>query len=253
MENRIIKLFYQTEDFFFKNISKEVAVLENNTTAYVTGVNSAGLNIVAQRDTLTNPQLSLKQAIELYSSYNLPWIWISKEELVTEELDNTFEHNGLELIDESTAMVYDLRCNQIFKIDNSLNIIESNNDLNNWTKPLLEAFESTEEAMNQYITAHSRANKKKGYFHHHVGFTGSNPVTSITLSINNNIARIDDVGTLPGFQGKGYASTMIKHVLNKAKKFKADYCFLEASKAGLSIYRKIGFKELFNNKIYSLK
>lgn len=111
MENKMIKLFYQAEDLFFKNISTEVVALENNTTAYVTGVSFAGLNIVVQRDTLTNPELSLKQVIELYNSYNLPWIWISKEGLVTEELKNTFEHNGLELIDKSTAMVYDLKCN----------------------------------------------------------------------------------------------------------------------------------------------
>ncbi|AZL16346.1 GNAT family N-acetyltransferase [Rickettsiales endosymbiont of Stachyamoeba lipophora] len=81
----------------------------------------------------------------------------------------------------------------------------------------------------------------------------STPVTAITLSINNNIAKIDDVGTLPQYQGKGYASIMIKYALNKAKECGVDYCFLEASKAGLSVDKKIGFNELFSNKIFGLK
>lgn len=31
----------------------------------------------------------------------------------------------------------------------------------------------------------------------------------------------------------------------------ADYCFLEASKSGLSVYQKLGFKPLFKNNYYS--
>ncbi|AZL16348.1 hypothetical protein [Rickettsiales endosymbiont of Stachyamoeba lipophora] len=67
----LIKLFYQAEDFFFRNISKEVAALETDTIAYVTGVNSGGLNIISQRNILVQPQSSLEQATELFKFYNL--------------------------------------------------------------------------------------------------------------------------------------------------------------------------------------
>jgi hypothetical protein len=34
------------------------------------------------------------------------------------------------------------------------------------------------------------------------------PITSMTLSIHENIARIDDVGTLTKYQGHGYARAL---------------------------------------------
>ena len=68
---------------------------------------------------------------------------------------------------------------------------------------------------------------------------------------DNSIARIDDVGTLPEFQGKGYASALMRYVLSEAKKLGARHCFLESSDSGLGVYQKLGFESLFKSNIYS--
>lgn len=73
----------------------------------------------------------------------------------------------------------------------------------------------------------------------------------MTLSLNKGVARIDDVGTLPEFQGKGYATHLMNDVLFTAKQLGADHCFLESSDSGLGIYKKLGFELLFENRIYS--
>ncbi|WP_341826610.1 GNAT family N-acetyltransferase [Candidatus Sarmatiella mevalonica] len=78
------------------------------------------------------------------------------------------------------------------------------------------------------------------------------PISSITLSMHDNtIARIDDVGTLPEFQGKGYASALMRYVLSEAKRLGVRHCFLESSDSGLGVYQKLGFEPLFKNNIYS--
>jgi ribosomal protein S18 acetylase RimI-like enzyme len=77
------------------------------------------------------------------------------------------------------------------------------------------------------------------------------PISSITLSINNDLARIDDVGTLPEFQRKGYATHLIKDALSAAKKLNVNYCFLESSTSSFSIYKSLGFEFLFKNNIYT--
>jgi ribosomal protein S18 acetylase RimI-like enzyme len=63
-------------------------------------------------------------------------------------------------------------------------------------------------------------------------------------------ARIDDVVTLPAFQGKGYATHLMRHVLSQAKKLGARYCFLESSDSGFRIYQKLGFEPLYKNNFW---
>ena len=94
---------------------------------------------------------------------------------------------------------------------------------------------------------------KNAKLYHFSLYSEEKPIASITLSLNNDIARIDDVGTLPEFQGKGYATRLMNYALSEAKKLGTTHCFLEASDSGLSIYQKLGFKTLFRNNVYSRK
>lgn len=68
---------------------------------------------------------------------------------------------------------------------------------------------------------------------------------------DHTIARIDDVGTLPAFKGKGYASALMRYVLLEAKELGARHCFLESSYSGLGVYQKLSFETLFKKNIYS--
>ena len=45
----------------------------------------------------------------------------------------------------------------------------------------------------------------------------------------------------------------MKHAINEAINLGANYCFLEASEAGMSIYQKLRFKPLFKNNTYSFR
>ena len=94
----------------------------------------------------------------------------------------------------------------------------------------------------KYADTHKLALTKNSKLHHFSLYREEKPIASITLSLNNAIARIDDVGTLPEFQGKGYATRLMNYALSKAKELGATYCFLEASDSGLLIYQKLGFK-----------
>lgn len=46
MKNPLNKLFYQAEDYFFRSISKECLDFDDFTTAYLTGVNFEGDNLI---------------------------------------------------------------------------------------------------------------------------------------------------------------------------------------------------------------
>lgn len=104
-----------------------------------------------------------------------------------------------------------------------------------------------------YAATHESALKKNVNLRHFSLYKQEKPIASITLSMHLAIARIDDVGTLPELQGKGYATHLMRYVLSEAKKLGACHCFLESSDLGLGVYQKLGFETLFKNNIHSRK
>jgi GNAT superfamily N-acetyltransferase len=125
--------------------------------------------------------------------------------------------------------------------------------LTDWAIPLESAFESEQKVIRQYQTQHQIAiNTGKQLFHFSL-YVKTNPVCSLTLSIQNRSARLDDIGTKTEFQGQGYASALIQYALEYAMSQNVSQCFLEASNEGVSIYKRIGFSDLFEYTCFSSK
>ena len=158
---------------------------------------------------------------------------------------------------KSVSMFVDLdslTTDQTASFDSETTIKANDDHLNDWMIPLVGAFESTFEICSIYATTHENALKRNINLRHFSLYKQEKTIASITLSMHNDtIARIDDVGTLPEFQGKGYATYLMRYVLSEAKRLGARHCFLESSDLGLGVYQKLGFEPLFKNNIYSRK
>ncbi|MEX6225135.1 GNAT family N-acetyltransferase [Providencia hangzhouensis] len=72
----------------------------------------------------------------------------------------------------------------------------------------------------------------------------NNPFLTLTLTINEKTARLDDIGTDVQYQGKGLATQL--NMLFSSVISSIEQCVLEASSDGLSIYKKLGFEPIFN-------
>ena len=251
MEKQLIKLFYKAEDSFFSNVSSDTIIFNEYAKSYITGVPAEGLNILSCPKISDDFSIIVTKAINKYSQLDLPWILVTKAENCNEQNYQILADLGLNEIDESTAMFINLDGNIETSITD-LQFIEDGSNLNVWRIPLTEAFEANNEIMDSYVKAHQRFKANEGKMFHYVGLLDGVSIVSCTISIFDNIARIDDVGTLPEYQNKGYATAIIKHGLSKAKEEGAAFCFLEASKQGLGIYKKIGFEEIFINKVFKL-
>ncbi len=62
---------------------------------------------------------------------------------------------------------------------------------------------------------------------------------------------IENVGTIKSARGKGYAALLLKTMLNEAKKLGYNEACLVSSEAALMVYKKIGFREIIKNNIYT--
>lgn len=248
-----INIYRQAEDYFFRGISLKYINLGDGANAYMTG--GAGLNfiyITKNTDALDKILIKGKQ---FYDQDTLSFDVVIPQELCIHQIVSILKDAGYDQKSKSVSMILDLDKFSIQKAFTSFDektIIKSNDNLlNEWMTPLIGAFESTHEACSIYAIAHENALKKNINFRHFSLYKQEKPIASITLSMNNGIARIDDLGTLPEFQCKGYGTDLVYYALTTGKKLGANYCFLEASDSGLGIYQRLGFEPMFKNNIYS--
>jgi ribosomal protein S18 acetylase RimI-like enzyme len=250
----LINLYRQAEDYFFRGISSKCLDLDDGATAYMTG--GAGLNIIyITRNTNVIDKI-LTQGKQFYDQENLSFEVIIPQELCTSQMVAILNTMGYPQESKSVSMFLTLDTCALDETDNFAGegMIKANDDrLKDWMMPLIGAFESTFEICSIYATTHESALEKNTNLRHFCLYKQEQPIASITLSLNNNIARIDDVGTLPEFQRKGYATHLMRHVLAEAKKLGAHHCFLESSASGLGVYQKLGFEPLFKNNVYVRK
>jgi|TARA_B110000091_G_C13778815_1_gene460127 GNAT superfamily N-acetyltransferase len=73
----------------------------------------------------------------------------------------------------------------------------------------------------------------------------SQPVATGLLFKTGNVAGIHQIGVLDTHRGKGVATQMIRSLIERAEKWQADYAVLQASPAGIPVYRKLGFVDQF--------
>lgn len=254
MIDPLIELYRQAEDYFFKAISSKFLQFGNDATAYMTGVPVADLNLVYVKKNITILHNILRQSKQFYGEDNLGFVVIIPDEFCTSEATSILKNEDYFQNGKCVAMSLNLKD---LTMDNSIEfddetIIRANDDrLNDWLAPLI-AFPATDLQMCiKYANTHTLALKKKLNLYHFSLYKQEKVIASITLSLHNGLARIDDLGTLPEFQSKGYATRLMIYVLLEAKKLGAHYCFLESSDSGFTIYQKLGFQTLFINNIYS--
>ena len=251
--SQLIDLYRQAEDYFFRGISLKCMNLGDGANAYMTG--GAELNFIYITRNTNALDKILTEGQQFFEQDNLSFDVIIPQELCTPQMADVLNTMGYTQKSKSVSMVVDLERFAMYltaHVDDETTIKANDNQLNDWMMPLIGAFESTFEICSIYATTHESALKRNINLRHFSLYKQDKPISSITLSMHDDtISRIDDVGTMPEFQGKGYASALMRYALSEAKKLGARHCFLESSDSGLGVYQKLGFEPLFKNNIYS--
>ncbi len=249
--NHMINSYHQAEDYFFRALSTQCLDTTQIATAYMTGVPTRDHNFVYVRKPIDLIDALLTRCKEFYDQENLLFTVLIPKEFCTPEIKQATWNAGYYQAGNSIAMVAELKSAAENQLDQGLTICQHGADLTNWMIPLVEAFVSTLNITSRYVKAHNNATEIGADLRHFSLYENGEIVSSMTLSLHNTFARIDDVATLPSFQRKGYASKLVKYALSEAYKLGATHCFLEASDYGLPLYHRLGFSPLFENNIYS--
>ncbi|WP_258086652.1 GNAT family N-acetyltransferase [Xenorhabdus bovienii] len=238
---------HQIEDKFFSSISQMHAHISEHVRAYVTGLGTYALNFLLVTDGHMKTEEALKMAIQLMDeNVSVPFgifavepdsktLEVLQQAGFVPEPDSMTTTMRLDLanwqMSEGAFLAYEIR-----NVDHCLA---------DWAIPIESAFETGNILSGQYQACHQAALDAGKCLQHYALYVDGQPLCALTLSRVDNIVRLDDIGTVVGKQGKGYASALINYVLHEAKQHGAGACYLDASHDGNALYQRIGFKPLF--------
>ncbi|HGN0371658.1 TPA: GNAT family N-acetyltransferase [Proteus mirabilis] len=245
MDAQLYKEFKIIEKAFWSEICENNIRIGDHTHCFMTPMDAPIFNFIYLRQGAS--ENTFQQASTLFSSQKKGHMLVLPESLLP-EFEEIIKKAGYTGDGMTTAMYLSLSDATYppYK-NNPCDIILTNHDLKQWAQPLKTAFPVGDDTItNEYIRYHQKALDNGVTILHYALLVAGQPVSSLTLTLHDKLARFDDIGTDIAYQGNGYATHLITHVLEFCREQGVERCFLDASADGLALYRKFGFKPLFN-------
>ncbi|MDF7475120.1 GNAT family N-acetyltransferase [Proteus mirabilis] len=245
MDAQLYKEFKIIEKAFWSEICENNIRIGDHTHCFMTPMDAPIFNFIYLRQGAS--ENTFQQASTLFSSQKKGHMLVLPESLLP-EFEEIIKKAGYTGDGMTTAMYLSLSDATYppYK-NNPCDIILTNHDLKQWAQPLKTAFPVGDDTItNEYIRYHQKALDNGATILHYALLVAGQPVSSLTLTLHDKLARFDDIGTDIAYQANGYATHLITHVLEFCREQGVERCFLDASADGLALYRKFGFKPLFN-------
>ena len=245
MDAQLYKEFKIIEKAFWSEICENNIRIGDHTHCFMTPMDAPIFNFIYLRQGAS--ENTFQQASTLFSSQKKGHMLVLPESLLP-DFEEIIKKAGYTGDGMTTAMYLSLSDATYppYK-NNPCDIILTNHDLKQWAQPLKTAFPVGDDTItNEYIRYHQKALDNGATILHYALLVAGQPVSSLTLTLHDKLARFDDIGTDIAYQGNGYATHLITHVLEFCREQGVERCFLDASADGLALYRKFGFKPLFN-------
>jgi ribosomal protein S18 acetylase RimI-like enzyme len=84
-----------------------------------------------------------------------------------------------------------------------------------------------------------------------IGYFQDQAVSIVCVVIGAGAAGVYSVGTLPAFQGRGFAETLIRHALAHARESAgSDVSVLQSTAQGITLYSRMGFRTVTRFGVY---
>ena len=246
----ISDLYHRAEDYFFLSISQFYRRFGDEVNAYCTGVAASSLNLLLMQGSERDNAEPLAEGVAFLERAGVPFCVVMPQAQAARYSQQLLQQQ-LVAADQTRCMALDLASYVPPQAAPALRDVRcTDRHLQDWARPVASAFESGDAAIEQYLARHRAALQAGRALRHFSLYVDQRPVSALTLSLGPEVARLDDIGTLQGFQGRGYATALIHAVLGFARSRGARWCVLEASLDGLSIYRKAGFNVLFDYRTF---
>jgi len=186
------------------------------------------------------------ETLQFYKKAGKPVLWTIFPSNQPKNIEKIFKKKRLIHLERNNLMYFDMKTldDKLQKKDD-FHIKEINDlkSLKDWTKLNAVCFSLTRD-IQSFIT-----DKNAGLFlnktvsgRHFVAYYKNKPVGTSSVFLADGVAGIYNVTTAPGARGKGIGGAITKAALMYGKKAGYTFAILQATKKGVPVYKKIGFK-----------
>jgi len=174
---------------------------------------------------------------QLLEKHNIVPTWENQLQSHSIQIDD----QPLDLLFSQTAMVLSMQ-GQPINTTQTIQVTEVDSDetLQHWLTIASEAFayEIDKQVIAPLVSAQDISLL--------LAFSQGKPIATGLLYKTGNILGVHQIGVAKNAQGQGIARQLMYYVIEAARSLKVDFITLQASEAGLGLYRRLGFKVQFN-------
>jgi len=249
---KLQKLGLDLTILFFKTMAMD-ELNEKDVQAVVGEIKDSILNqVLDTQSTEENIEKTIAAVQSFYQRYNKKWSWVVGPLSKPETLAQHLKRHGLEVTETFASCYFDLgRIITPIDIPNFIiKKVTADDDLVDWAIPLSKAFASSDNAEGFRQLNARLPHGEFDSLQHYVGYFKDKPISCGTLFLSSDAVMIHNIGTDPDFSGRGFGKAMTIHLMLDAKKHGYKHCFLDASKFGLEMYKKLGFEIYSYSDIY---
>lgn len=217
-----------------------------------TGISSSWMNGVVGGD-LQGEDLekSVCEISRYYREEKLPFSWWTELSREHSELNKTLIKHGAEDLGYFEGMVLPL--DEFPKaVEQGLmeiQIVSNREDLLAFLRALIESYEASYELMEPLFDLMTPAGFEFPVVHF-LGMEGGIPVSVGSLFIEDDMAGIYNIGTIPHARNKGYASMLMHSILDYARKLGCRGSFLTSTPYANNLYRRMGYQTVDKFRVY---
>ncbi|MGD2165983.1 MAG: GNAT family N-acetyltransferase [Anaerolineae bacterium] len=193
------------------------------------------------------------EVIGFFQRLGIPFGWTTGPSTRPRDLSSVLEARGIEHLVDVAGMALDLDELDRPEVPRGLvtRKVRTRHDVRAWACAFREGFglpEGSETGIAELIGAaweHSR-----GTWHHYVGTLDEIPVGSSSMYLDQGVAGIYFVGTVPSARRRGIGTWMTFLALQDARELGTGWSVLHASPLGRGLYARLGFEEYCTLGIY---
>jgi len=196
-----------------------------------------------------------KRVFDYYRERNVPMAWWVGPSSQTEHTDQILQAAGFNHDEYDVGMVANLLSLPGYSYPNQLEIkqCETDDDFRNFAEVLSSNFAPYPEEVQikryyqqlPLVPAQDRPDLKL-----YVGYINGKAVSTAGLFITD-CAGIFDISTRPEARQRGYGTALFYRALEEAKSLGQQVSVLQASPDGLNIYKRFGFEQIGDFKVWS--
>lgn len=224
---------------------------------YVTGLRNPIANgVLHAQFSSADADARIGETLGAFQSRRLPMFWWVSPLDSPIDLGRRLRAHGMTLSSAGPGMSVDLRALETampHPPDFEIKAVRDRDHLAIWRETLQAVFKFPDTVVRGMEAALFRLGLgPDSTFQHYLGYSRGRPVAIASLSYAAGVAGLYHVGTLSEARSKGIGGAMTLAPLGEARARGYQIGVLQSSRAGVGLYRRLGFTESFTIELYKL-